>query len=64
MEWDNPETIQKEQPDVSAKTAEPKSEQIAALEATISQLTDDNENFQDLLDELKSERQAMETELK
>ena len=65
MEWDNPETIQKEQqPDVSAKTTEPTSEQIAALEATISQLTDDNENIQDLLDELKSERQAMESELK
>lgn len=39
-------------------------ERFAALESTISQLTDDNEHFQDVLDELKTERKEVETELK
>ncbi len=39
-------------------------ERFAALESTISQLTEDNEHFQDVLDELKTERKEAETELK
>ncbi|XP_057380213.1 golgin subfamily B member 1-like [Daphnia carinata] len=69
MEWDNPEASAKERaPEevnlVTKETVETTSEQIAALESTISQLTDDNENYQDMLDELKAERQAVEAELK
>lgn len=68
MEWDNSESSGKEratEADTAIKaTVETNSEQIAALESTISQLTDDNENYQDLLDELKAERQAAEAGLK
>lgn len=38
-------------------------EQVAELEARISQLTDDNEQYQDLLEELKGEYQAAEAQL-
>lgn len=69
MEWDNPEASAKERaPEevnlATKETVETTSEQIAALESTISQLTDDNENYQDMLDELKADRQAAEAELK
>ena len=69
MEWDNSETSNKERAPEEAESAtkatvETSSDQIAALESTISQLTDDNENYQDLLDELKAERQTAEAELK
>lgn len=71
MEWDNPETstkekepsqqvITKDQPDSNRDYAE----QVAALESTLSQLTDDNEHLQDVLEEFKSERISTETELK
>ena len=64
MEWDNSETKERAPEVVETKTVEATSEEIAALESTISQLTDDNENYQDLLDELKAERQAVEAQLK
>jgi len=41
-----------------------RSEEIAELETKLSQLADDNEHYQDVLEELKSERQAAEAELK
>lgn len=69
MEWDNPEASAKERaPEevniVQTETDEITLEQVATLESTISQLTDDNENYQDMLDELKADRQAVEVELK
>lgn len=74
LEWDSGETSGKNAPEnTAASSADPPppsssssldQEQIAALESTISQLTEDNEHFQDVLDELKAERMAAEAELK
>lgn len=64
LEWDKAPEPTVSSPPPSAATVSDHSEQLAQLEATISQLTDDNEHYQDLLDELKAEREAMEAELK
>lgn len=68
LEWDHSETSNAKdrvpEDRTTITTVEATCEQISALESTISQLTDDNENYQDLLDELKTERQAAEAELK
>ena len=68
LEWDKaPEpTVSSPTPPsaVAVAAVSDQSEQLAQLESTVSQLTDDNEHYQDLLDELKAEREAMEAELK
>lgn len=68
LEWEQPEVkevevVAKQQTVVSSSPSE-NQETLTNLEATISQLTDDNEHYQDLLEELKTERQAAEVELK
>lgn len=55
------EQVAKQQAVVSSA---PDDDKLTSLEAIVSQLTDDNEHYQDLLEELKSERQASEVELK
>jgi len=66
LEWDKaPEpTVSSPPPPSAVAGVSDQSEQLAQLESTVSQLTDDNEHYQDLLDELKAEREAMEAELK
>ena len=67
LEWDKapePTVSSPPPPSAAAAAVTDQSEQLAQLESTVSQLTDDNEHYQDLLDELKAEREAMEAELK
>ena len=64
LEWDKtPEPIPTTT-DKSSSVVDDRSEQLTQLESTVAQLTEDNEHYQDLLDELKAERVAMEAELK
>ena len=67
LEWDKapePTVSSPPPPSAAAAAVTDQSEQLVQLESTVSQLTDDNEHYQDLLDELKAEREAMEAELK
>ena len=69
LEWDNLDATSNLTEPVAATTETnvnslDRSEEISDLETKISQLAEDNEHYQDVLEELKSEKQAAEAELR
>lgn len=69
MEWDNADTTSGSTEPVAAPAetgvnSTDRSEEISELETKLSQLADDNEHYQDVLEELKNEKQAAEAELR
>ena len=69
LEWDNSCNEKEKVAEVTVvveSSSQPltDTQAIGDLESKINQLADDNEQYQDMLEELKAERQAAEAEMK